>query len=373
MIFGSSNRHLRTLRIFAVIFSIFIAAMTDGRAMVISLTFDSSITGLANAAQVEAAINLGAQALDTLYTNVMTANITVYFNPDVDLGESTTFETGNPTYAQITNYLRAARTTLADSNSVASLPRTDPTGGTGVWWLPRAEAKALGGVFSVPTNSSSMDGYVYFASTVNYALSPTNRAIAGEYDLTGIAEHEISEVLGRGVGLNIPVGTNFSGFVPYDLFRFTNSAARSLSTSAASPYFSVDNGVTPLAYFNPDINAGDLQDWQVHNPADSFDYELTDGQEGYLSSADLTSLDILGYSLNFRPPKLSAARTAGGTMQLTFTNVTGLDFSILATTNIATSITNWTNLGTPMETAIGQYQFTDSFTNTARFYRVKLN
>jgi hypothetical protein len=52
--------------------------------------------------------------------------------------------------------------------------------------------------------------------------------------------------------------------------------------------------------------------------------------------------------------------------------VAGLGFTVLATTNLALPLSNWTVLGAPVEGPSGQYQFTDTqATNTAiRFYRV---
>jgi hypothetical protein len=136
----------------------------------------------------------------------------------------------------------------------------------------------------------------------------------------------------------------------------------------------VDDGVTSLKTFNTNGNNGDLQDWQSTNTADAYGAFLTIGQESPLSSADLTALNILGYKLNLIVPRLSATRSGSTNILLTFTNVSGLNFSILASTNIATAVTNWTVLGIPAETpAAGQYQFTDSITNKARFYRVRLN
>jgi len=367
---GSSSPYPRFLRVCFLVISIFSIPVPRSEAMVINLTYDSSITGLTNAAQVEAAINLAAQVLDNLYTNVMTVNITVFFDSTIDLGQSQTDFTGNPTYSQITNYLRSARTTAAASNSVASLPANDPTSG-GTWWIPYSEAKAFGGVFGISTNRSGEDGQVRFASTVTYALNPTNRAVPFASDLIAVAEHEISEVLGRGYALNYNLGAG--GYMPYDLFRFTNSAARSLNVNATNAYFSVDNGVTSLAPFFPDYTAGDPQDWQSRTLSDSYDAFLTEGTEGYLSYADLISLNVLGYKLNFRPPKLSAARLTNGNMQLIFTNVTGLGFSILASTNIAAPVSTWLNLGVPKETSVGNYQFIDTTANKARFYRAVLN
>lgn len=374
---GSINPRPRAMRSFFATFSIFSLVQTVAHAMVINITYDSSITGLGNAAQVESAINTAAQTFEALYTNNITVNVTAHFTNNISLGMSQTQETSgippNPLYSEVTNYLRATRTTAAASNSVASLPATDPTGG-GTWWLPTAEARTFAAatgttVYGVVANDSTQDGDVYFQSTITYTYDPTNRAVGSQFDLISVAEHEISEVLGRGYGLDYPSG---NGYIPYDLFRF-NSGARSFDINAASPYFSIDNGVTALKNFNPDINSGDLQDWKIYSPADSFDYAISSGQEGYLSYADLTALNVLGYSLNFQAPQLSAIRTAAGKMQLTFTNVTGLNFSILGSTNIAAPLANWTVLGMPIETSVGNYQFVDSITNKTRFYRARLN
>jgi hypothetical protein len=356
--------------------AIFLALALPAPALTFNLTFDSSVTSQPNALQIETAFINATLVFQNLYTNVMTVNITVFFLGGIGLGQSFTQETGNPSYSQLTNALRNARTTAADTNAVASLPPIDPTpnfsAGTN-WWVPTAESKALNDLpvpYNVATNDPAEDGQVYFDSGKSYTFDPTNRAVSGKFDFIGVAEHEISEVLGRIYSLNV----GGDGYVPYDLFRFTNSGARSLDVNATNAYFSLDGGVTALKYFNSPVNGGDLQDWAQESPADSYDAFLISGQKAFLSSADLTALDILGYKLNLTVPRLSGARLANGSFQLTFTNISGLNFSILSSTNIATAATNWTVLGMPIETpAAGQYQFTDSITNKARFYRVRLN
>lgn len=335
--------------------------------MIINPTYDASITNLSNATQVEAAFAAAAQTFENLYTNNITVNITVYFSSGVGLGESSTSLVGHPTYSQLTNALRAARTTAADSNSVASLPASNPIGSSG-WWVPRPQAKALG-ILGVSPNDTAEDGSIYFASTVSYTFDATNRAVSGKYDFIGVAEHELSEVLGRIYLLN----AGPSGYVPYDLFRFTNNAARTFSTNGAGIYFSADNGATPLKFFYSDINSGDIQDWQSSSPADSYDAYISSGKKATISSADLTAVDVLGYKLNFTMSRLTVTNAGAGTFRLNFTNAPGLDFSVLASTNIAVAATNWTVLGAPTENPAGQYEFTDSVNRTARFYRVRLN
>lgn len=66
---------------------------------------------------------------------------------------------------------------------------------------------------------------------------------------------------------------------------------------------------------------------------------------------------------------------AGGTFQLSFTNPSGLGFTVLATTNLAWPLNAWSNLGPATESppGSGKYQFSDPqvASNGRRFYRVR--
>lgn len=361
-------------KLFCLIWVPFMVCATPLPALTINPTYDSSVTSLTNAAQVESAFAAAVETLQSLYTNNATINITVYWGPagpftnGINLGRSylTVFSTS---YSQITNALFMCRASTADTDSVASLPPTDPTGG-GPWWMPRAQIKALGlPISGVSPNDSVNDGAVGFTSNVVYALDPNNRGVPGEYDFIGVAQHEISEVLGR---ITLGLQTNV-GFLPFDLFRFTNNAARCFNPQANNAYFSVDNGATVLNFYYTNANLGDIQDWKSGSIPDAYDAFVPEGVVLPISTADITTLDVLGYN----GPGLAAAHLAGaklsnGSFRISFVQTPGVTFAILGSTNLTLPTANWAILGTATEVAPGQFQFTDSSPAVSqRFYQVR--
>ena len=74
------------------------------------------------------------------------------------------------------------------------------------------------------------------------------------------------------------------------------------------------------------------------------------------------------------PTTLTGARTlTNGAFQFTFTNNVGALLGVLATTNPALPLSNWTALGGVAEVSPGQFQLTDPQSTTAacRFYRIR--
>jgi hypothetical protein len=58
-------------------------------------------------------------------------------------------------------------------------------------------------------------------------------------------------------------------------------------------------------------------------------------------------------------------------MLLTFTNVSGAPFTMLAAPDASWPFADWIPLGPAMEVVPGQFQFLDPLTNTSRVYQVR--
>lgn len=201
-------------------------------------------------------------------------------------------------YGQVRNALIADRKSSADSTAVASLPAKDPTGGRREL-MATAEAKALG-----LSSGGSTDGFVGFDATAPWTFDANNRAVSGKYDFIAVAEHEISEVLGRTADL----GTFNNALEPLDLFRYSGRGIRALSPGN-SQYFSIDGGTTNLATFNGK-KGGDFGDWAGYT-MDAFNAAASPGVLLPISSADITALDVIGYDV--RPGSaVPGALPAGG-------------------------------------------------------------
>lgn len=74
------------------------------------------------------------------------------------------------------------------------------------------------------------------------------------------------------------------------------------------------------------------------------------------------------------PTLLAASKEPSGAFQITFRNTPGLSFTVLAATNIAAPVDEWTSAGAAAEISPGRYQFTDAEANNPqRFYRTRSN
>ncbi|MDQ1474233.1 MAG: hypothetical protein QOJ99_5713, partial [Bryobacterales bacterium] len=247
-----------------------------------------------------------ATALDeSRFTDPITVNMQVGWgeingkslNPG-DIGQSLTNQRGLFTYAQVRGALVNDATTNADAIAVGNLGITDPTSGA-PFVMSNAEAKALG---FLAGKATGIDGWVGFSSTAPYTFDPGNRSAPGKYDFIGLAEHEISEVMGRyGITQN---GAASGRYSPLDLFRYSSVGSRDLVPQNGA-YFSIDGGRTVINTFSGP-GRGDLSDWLGLTP-DSYNAFLTLGQQLNVSAGDITEMDVIGYNAVPEPGTLGLA------------------------------------------------------------------
>ncbi len=269
------------------------------RALTISATFDSSITSLSNAAQWEAGINAADAQFQADFTDPITINITFKSNPGTSIfGQSGASGQFIGNYATLKTVLLNDSKSADDATMISHLPATDPTGGSSYLAL-YAQAKALG--LRSATNSAS-DGTVTIGAGFSYTFDPNNRAVAGEYDFIGIAEHEISEVMGRYGTANLGGSFGVLDLVGYQFGAGgTGTGTLNLAANQNNNYFCIDGGVTPLKLYNNHSNGEDDKDWGSGSN-DAFNAFSSSGVKNDISAVDIREMDVIGYDVPVPEP-----------------------------------------------------------------------
>jgi hypothetical protein len=349
------------------IFGLLLRALVwPASALTFNLTYDSSTVGAP--AGFFTAFQYAINFYQSNYNDPVTINLQVGWgkinggnlNPG-NLGQSSTFQPGLKTYAQIRAALVADAKSADDAQAVAHLPATDPTGGA-TFVMSNAEAKALG---LLAANATGLDGYVGFNNTASYTFDPANRAVAGKYDFIGLASHEITEIMGRyGLGQN---GASSGRYSPIDLFRYLSAGNLDLVPTNGA-YFSIDGGTTVINTFNG-TGGGDLSDW-AGLTFDSYNNSLSSGHKLDISAGDITEMDAIGWDLAVPSPGLLLKRTGSNSLILTWTS---LSTRFTIQTNSTLTTTNWVAANYAITTTNGtNYSATIPGPLTGRlFFRLK--
>jgi hypothetical protein len=277
--------------------------------LVISPTFDTTITSNVNAAAIEASINRAIALYQSLFTDPITINIRFRLaNTDptgAPLPDGTTAESFYVIYyvpwsTYIASLKADAKTTndVSANNHLPSLPLTtnlvpSSAGGRAVG-LNTPPAMFANGTLG---DAGPYDGIVTLNSDVTFKY--TRPAVSGDFDAQRAVEHEIDEVIGLGSYLGgSPEATDFR---PQDLFAW--SAPGHLSHAALGiRYFSIDDGITNIVDFSQ-VSGGDYGDWASEPCPQPHPYvQNAFGCAGQSYDISATSpeginLDVVGYDL----------------------------------------------------------------------------
>ncbi len=257
------------------------------QALTFNVTYDSSVSG--------APAGFVSAFRDSISFYQQTFSNPIAINLDVGWGEVgghslSSGALGESVSGVVTHNYSTVRNALSNNRSPGYLPATNPTGGRSIS-MTTAEAEALN--LSTGTRPGSLNGAIGFNSSYQWTFNPNDRAVTNEYDFIGVAEHEISEVMGRFSGLNPTCNTGST--CPesvQDLFRYTSPG--NLDLVGSNAYFSINGGKTRINTFNGNASVGDLGDW-AGNTADSYNYALATGTEYPVTAGDITMMNTLGY------------------------------------------------------------------------------
>ena len=214
-----------------------------GTGLVINLMFDTQATAAPQSFRnsIQAAANL----LQAAITDSITLNIKVGYG-EIDgrrltngSAEGGSSDGLNQTYSSLRTLLATHETSAADVASVNALPNTMTLNGQNSFFLPSAEAKALG---AMSANDPGQDGTVGFAADI-----PSNL-------LVGAALHEITHAMGR-----------IADDAAMSLFRYSSPGNHVFTDQfGISSFFSIDGGNSRLADFGTSSDVADFL-----NPPDS--------------------------------------------------------------------------------------------------------
>ncbi len=301
-------------------------------ALVITPTFDSSITGDPNAAAIEAMINDAIAIYESLFNDPITVNIR--FRYATTLPDGSAMPAGALAISLSVEYfipwntyigsLQADATTSNDATANASLPGSALS--TNI--LPTSAGGRAVGLSTPPAmfadgsvgTGGPYDGIVTLNSADSFKF--TRPPAGGMFDALRTTEHEMDEVMGLGSF----IGTG-SDLRPQDLFSWSAPGTRKL-TSSGSRYFSIDGGTTNIVGFNQNAS-GDFGDWLSGSCPQATPFVqnafscANQASDVTQTSPEGVNLDVIGYDLITGPTTTTTSTTTTSTTSTTIIAAVG--------------------------------------------------
>ncbi len=329
-----------------------LAGGLSAQALVITPSWDSTITSDPNAAVIQSTINTAIQYYQTRFNDPITVTIQFREITTAGLQGQSSWWYYNISWSQCLAALQSDATTTNDTIALANLPvsANNPVTGTSIIRVKTANLRALGITGLNSGLPGGVDGIIgLHTSQMNLSRASID---PGKYDLLSVAEHEIDEILGLASSLDSSAGDP----LPEDLFRYTSAGSRTFTASGDNAYFSID-GTNLLARFNQSPS-GDRGDWWTagaHAPQvqDAF---ITPGATPN-PKVELIALDAIGYDLLPAPqPVITALGLSGTNLVLNGTNgLASGTYYVLTSTNLTRPLNLWLPVATNMLSTSGNF------------------
>ncbi len=295
-----------------------------GSNLEIDLIWDSSVASAPTG--FTTAITDAAQYYVSNFTSATGAATVLYI--DVGYGEiagttplAATALGESESLGYLTNYSAVTSALAHNGYNLSFSASNEPT--TAQFFITSAQAKTLGLIGGTSGGATSVDGYIGFSNLTDTGVSwnlyanangSNSETLSNQYDLQAVAQHELSEVMGR-IGMEGEIVNGKPTYTLLDLFNYasynTANNTGSLVLSGAGGYFSANGGASVSgAYNNAVAYGGDIADWASYsspsqsgtlpagspsNLANSYNAFLGLGENGYISQADLLEDWVIGY------------------------------------------------------------------------------
>jgi hypothetical protein len=283
----------RTLQVAALSSVALVMSVPAHANLVITPTFDSSITDDPNAAAIISVIDSAIGYYQSTFADSI--NVAILFQSSNSGLGGNFAPIYKIQYETFINALIADALTPDDGTALGFLPAgaDNPVNGTSFINVKTANLRAIG--INCCATAGGFDGFI----TLNTHVTDVGSFdTTGEYSLLATTQHEIDEVLG--LGSSLPGGGFFNDPAPEDLFRYTSLGARTFTTLGDDAYFSID-GTNDVARFNQVADFTDYGDWWWNGPHTPRvqDARATPGSHPTLNRTgpEMRALDVLGYDL----------------------------------------------------------------------------
>jgi hypothetical protein len=227
--------------------------------------------------------------------------------------------------------------------------------------------------------------YLYYANgsgAANSIIRVTDQTLMGSINIISTNTIYTAPSGATVIGVTfVPVPTAFAAaLIPPPILTAQNVATASAAFSVTntpddSTWRSAITGITVNGSPLPSAAYDTTQPGRIVFNSSQSVLLQTAGAKTLAFTATGYSADSVVQTLAAVPQsRLVGVLVGGGNLKFTFTNATGLGFSVLATNNLAAPIATWPVVGHPIESPAGSgsYQFTNSpATNSTLFYRLR--